>query len=146
MGGFWYSMTDIGACPALHTDQPCTWRVAEVHKRVHKTCSDELINMAVYNHNQSCFNQCPQPHNSSTTCFSTCFYNTVLGPEFSSKSYDPSTTTMSKTVVGKVRVDTMHRYASSVLPLVAKDMMSCRRFSKRLQTCQREAVWKCNHV
>lgn len=95
-------MTDSGACPAQPTPASCTWRVVEVHKRVHKNCSDNLINMAVYNHNQSCFNQCPEPLNSNTTCFATCFYNTVLGPDFSSHHYDPQTATMPKTIIGKV--------------------------------------------
>eukprot|EP00730_Choanoeca_flexa_P001221 TRINITY_DN10536_c0_g2_i1.p2 TRINITY_DN10536_c0_g2~~TRINITY_DN10536_c0_g2_i1.p2 ORF type:complete len:289 (+),score=42.54 TRINITY_DN10536_c0_g2_i1:2059-2925(+) len=100
-GGFWYSTTDTGACSQTSQDAPCTWQLVEVHKRVHKRCSDQLLNSVVYQHNQSCFDACPQPTNSSTQCFSQCFFNTVLGPQYSSRNYDPSTATMDKNIFSK---------------------------------------------
>jgi hypothetical protein len=78
--GIWYSTPKAGYGK--------TWKVAEVIKRVSKTCSDTAINEAVERagFSSGCFSKCG-PHatgssrNTSDPCWITCFEDTVLGPE-----------------------------------------------------------------
>lgn len=77
-GGLWYSTVAVGECTQPAT-QPCFWYVDSVVKRIMKNCSDVQIYDEVTNYNPSCFNGCPQPRNTSSTCWVGCFYETVLG-------------------------------------------------------------------
>lgn len=90
-GGFWYSTTDTGYCGDGSSPAPagCTWRVAEFVKRVNKSCSDNAIYNEVELVDKSstkpCFTQCGDSgvgptRNTSSPCWITCFYDTVLGP------------------------------------------------------------------
>jgi hypothetical protein len=61
--------------------------VAEVVKKIPKKCSDDAINAAVIAYDsksvngQRCFDGCTATDraNTSSICFVTCFYSTVLG-------------------------------------------------------------------
>ena len=63
--------------------------MAEVIKKIPKQCSDEAINAAVITYDtkspdgQRCFDGCSSADlaNTSSICFVTCFYQTVLGPQ-----------------------------------------------------------------
>ena len=79
LGGMWYSTTTEGYCGSAQS-QNCSWRVAEVVKVVNKTCSDDIIYSTVESNNEACFQSCGA-RNTSSTCWITCFYNTLLGPE-----------------------------------------------------------------
>ena len=84
LGGHWYSTPETGLCG--RPGSPCTWRVAEVVKKVSRTCHNEMMFDAVTEYaNQvggwakACFNACPQPSNTSTailqrTCIHTRHY------------------------------------------------------------------------
>lgn len=78
-GGVWYSTLAQGQC-SIPAAKECYWYVKNVVKRIDKRCSDRVIASAVTRDNPDCFNQCPQPNNSSSVCWIGCFYETVLGP------------------------------------------------------------------
>lgn len=93
-GGMWYSTTASGYCGDGTSPAPagCTWRVAEFVKRVNKTCSDNSIYNEVEKvdgkQSEACFPSCHDSgigaqRNTSSSCWITCFYNTVLGPDAS---------------------------------------------------------------
>jgi hypothetical protein len=92
-GGAWYSTTDNGYCgPSGQKSPNCTWRMVEVVKRVNKTCSDNSIYSVMEKYNSDCFTECSDSgtgssRNTSSTCWITCFYDTILGPN----SADPLT-------------------------------------------------------
>ena len=87
-GGFWYSTTSMGYCGdgsgggADGSAGSCTWRVAEVVKRVAKNCSGASIFARVEAEGHRCFEHCNlgPSRNVSDACWIHCFYNTVLGP------------------------------------------------------------------
>jgi hypothetical protein len=90
-GGFWYSTFGDGYCGDGTAPAPagCTWRVAEFVKRVNKTCSDNAVYGEVEKVDaqaaDSCFSKCADSvvgpmRNTSSVCWVTCFYNTVIGP------------------------------------------------------------------
>eukprot|EP00755_Sulcionema_specki_P014778 Sspe_Gene.57631::Locus_31612_Transcript_2_3_Confidence_0.500_Length_1221::g.57631::m.57631 len=80
-GGWWYSTVKDGYCGAVGASDPCYWRVVEVVKVVNKTCSDNSIHSTVEAYGKPCFSACPQPTNTSSTCWIDCFYTTTLGPD-----------------------------------------------------------------
>jgi hypothetical protein len=86
LNGTWYSTLVEGMCNKT-SGPACTWRVAEVVKRVNKTCSDNVIYTMVEANNPSCFNACGKPRNIKSPCWINCFYDTVLGPE---AAYSPT--------------------------------------------------------
>jgi len=75
--GKWYSMPAAGQCD--DSAKPCTWRLVESKRRVLKSCQDEYIFDQINKINPTCFSTCPQPKNSTSTCFIECFYSTLLG-------------------------------------------------------------------
>jgi hypothetical protein len=80
-GGLWFSTLAEGQCkPNGFTDSTCSWRVAEVSKKISKNCSDASVDGAVMKTGAACFQGCPQPTNQSSVCWIRCFYQTVLGP------------------------------------------------------------------
>ncbi len=92
--GFWYSTLKEGYCGDGSSPPPanCTWRVDEVIKVVNKTCSDNSIYSEVEKTDKTsgtdCFSKCSDSgvgpaRNTSSTCWITCFYETVLGPDAS---------------------------------------------------------------
>lgn len=55
--------------------------MAEVVKKVSRNCHNKHVFAAVESHDKNgCFNACPQPKNTSSACWVTCFYSTMLGP------------------------------------------------------------------
>lgn len=74
---------------------PCTWKVAELVKRVSKKKKEEsILDNTIYNvvdkvarsQNRSCFKSCDDSgvgrhRNTSSPCWIECFYGTVLGAD-----------------------------------------------------------------
>eukprot|EP00056_Hartaetosiga_gracilis_P000387 m.38113 g.38113 ORF g.38113 m.38113 type:complete len:352 (-) comp10183_c0_seq2:1253-2308(-) len=91
-GGYWYSFLQKGQCGSKSTSNgthPCFWRVVDVRDRIRKNCSDVIIKSAVEEHNPACFQACEQPRNSSSPCWISCFFSTLMGASSSHKVYDP---------------------------------------------------------
>lgn len=93
IGGWWYSSLTDGLCNASSTW--CTWRVAEVSKRVTKSCADNSMYSAVESAAEaaagpSCFKACGAQRNTSSACWIKCFYATTLGADSGTK--DTNTT------------------------------------------------------
>ena len=92
LGGHWYSTPSTGLCDSKHA-LACTWRVAEVVKKVSRACHDQsmfasVTRYAAYVSKSSgkpdCFDQCPGgAKNTSSPCWIECYYNTMLGPHSS---------------------------------------------------------------
>ena len=80
MNGTWYSTTDDGYCNGTITDD-CWWNVDEAIRTVNQTCVDGNVVNSVYNHNSTCFQSCPQPHNISTNCVVDCLYTNIFGED-----------------------------------------------------------------
>lgn len=79
--GWWYSSLSTSYCGDDSTGEGnCTWRVVEVVKIVNKTCHANAWTGVVQAQGVDCFQKCPQPTNSSSACWVTCFYETILGP------------------------------------------------------------------
>lgn len=53
-------------------------------KQINKTCADQVITGIVTGKNPGCFSKCPQPSNMTSSCFITCYYDTVIGPDSNS--------------------------------------------------------------
>ena len=85
VGGWWYSSLKDGFCNA--TSPWCTWRVAEVKKRVPKACADNSLYTSVESAagSSSCFQSCGPTRNTSSACWIKCFYATALGADSGSK-------------------------------------------------------------
>jgi hypothetical protein len=91
VGGLWFSTQRSGYCddPDGPKTGGCSWRVAKVIKRIPKNCSDSAIDSAVVNYDMAskngrrCFSQCSASDraNTSSVCYTRCFYATVLGPQ-----------------------------------------------------------------
>jgi hypothetical protein len=77
--GVWYSTLSTGLCTP--TSAYCTWRVAEVVKRVSQQCLNGHIFDAVEAYNRSCFSGCGPTRNTTSDCWISCFYDGVLGTE-----------------------------------------------------------------
>ncbi len=92
VGGWWYSSLKDGLCNATSTW--CTWRVAEVSKRVTKSCADSSMYTSVESAAEaagsSCFKTCGPERNTSSACWINCFYATTLGADSGTK--DTNTT------------------------------------------------------
>ena len=83
LGGEWYSTPRSGLCAAGRRigDGNCTWRVKRLLKTVDKQCADRGVFSVVEAHDRrGCFTNCPQPRNTSSACWTECFYETMLGP------------------------------------------------------------------
>ena len=84
----WFSTTRDGWCGEGGGRRPpgCTWRVAQVVKRVSQNCSHDRAFAAVEAQDKAgCFRGCPRAHhgahrNVSDPCWIDCFFSTVLGP------------------------------------------------------------------
>lgn len=74
VGGFWYSTTH----QALQNN---TWVLTKTIRRVNATCHANKLENKVRDLKPDCFEQCPQPNNSSSTCYVNCVFRGILGPE-----------------------------------------------------------------
>jgi hypothetical protein len=81
IGGQWWSTVGSGECKAPGLPTGCTWRLVDTVKVVMAECAEASMNEAVVMvaEGSSCFKKCPQPANTSSTCWIDCFYGTVLG-------------------------------------------------------------------
>eukprot|EP00038_Savillea_parva_P001731 m.106872 g.106872 ORF g.106872 m.106872 type:complete len:286 (+) comp10603_c0_seq2:70-927(+) len=71
--GQWYSTPASG--------EGSKWKILQTVKQINKTCADNVMLNIITTKNPSCFSACPQPTNTSSTCFITCWYDTVIGPQ-----------------------------------------------------------------
>lgn len=80
--GYWYSSLRESYCGegADYYSSDCTWRVVSVPKVVTKECHADTFLGVVEQENQGCFSACGAARNTSSVCWTQCFYETVLGP------------------------------------------------------------------
>eukprot|EP01051_Picozoa_sp_SAG22_P003145 SAG22_NODE_150_length_17426_cov_8.082588_10_plen_140_part_00 len=52
----------------------------QIRKKVDKRCADTSVFALVESQGRACFGQCPQPRNTSSACYTRCFFTTVVGP------------------------------------------------------------------
>ena len=88
--GWWYSSLDKGFCNGTTTDSAqhgtttpdCTWRVVSVDKIITKRCQDKYFFSFMEQQTPDCFAACgADAHNSSSPCWTNCFYEAALGPD-----------------------------------------------------------------
>ena len=97
---FWvqFSTDSLGYCGDGTDPAPegCTWSVQKIVKVVNKSCSDNAIYTAIEqaaanaSRRESCFAQCDdsgvgRKRNTSSTCWISCFYDTLIGEGAGSK-------------------------------------------------------------
>lgn len=70
-GGRWYSLRK--------EDEGKFWRNAKIVKVINAGCQATALDALVAKRGEGCFRSCPQPLNTSTTCWVDCFFETVLG-------------------------------------------------------------------
>lgn len=110
LGGIWYSTLKQGNCDrpesASLPQANCTWRIAEVAKRVNKTCQESKVFDVVEKEGAQCFAGCSHDgkvhRNLTDGCWTRCFYDTALGPNSSTTAYPvnvSSTVGMSRKVL-----------------------------------------------
>ena len=66
----------VGECLGSHyvgDGSGCTWREVEQKRAINATCMYDRLDTNVEQHDPSCFNQCPQPLNHSSTCYDECY-------------------------------------------------------------------------
>jgi hypothetical protein len=83
--GMWYSTVGKAQCGLPSSPSNCSWRIAEVVKRVSRNCSDGVQEAAVRAADSKaktgggCFTRCPQATNTSSPCWIKCYFDTLLG-------------------------------------------------------------------
>jgi hypothetical protein len=78
--GKWYSNPKSGECQEGHRPgdgSGCTWRTIRRQKMINASCLYREIDVAVVAHNETCFNGCPQPRNTTSDCFLKCYVDTT---------------------------------------------------------------------
>ncbi len=78
--GYWFSTLSSGNCLESNATD-CTWKLQQTTRRIVAKCLENRITDALRKANPSCFSDCPQPSNSSSTCVVNCYMNTMLGEE-----------------------------------------------------------------
>ena len=81
-GGLWFSHPAAGQCKPgqwVGDGSGCTWRLIKTTKIVRAECVYQSLDKAVENHNASCFEECPQPHNVTSNCYLKCYSESTLG-------------------------------------------------------------------
>jgi hypothetical protein len=78
LGGLWYSALSNGECGNPAAGGNCTWRVAKRIKRIKKSCQTAYLFSVVEKVGTKCFSSCSQPLNTSTACWTSCFYGESL--------------------------------------------------------------------
>jgi hypothetical protein len=53
----------------------------QVVKKVSRECHNSHVFEAVQQYGHACFEDCPEPTNTSSECWIRCYYNTMLGPQ-----------------------------------------------------------------
>ena len=80
---FWYSSLASGFCDVPGHTGPCTWRVVSVDKIVSRACHTKVFGQRVQATQPSaCLDACgAQATNTSSPCWTDCFYKAAMGPE-----------------------------------------------------------------
>ena len=79
-GGLWYSHPEQGECKGGHyvgDGSGCTWRVVKTIKTIKATCMYERMDGNVENYDESCFKECSQPKNVTSSCYLQCYSKAV---------------------------------------------------------------------
>jgi hypothetical protein len=80
-GGNWFSTLATGDCTTATQQDNCTWQTIQTVRRISKKCQDDKLFSLVERVGDPCFSRCgSDAHNKSTACWTTCFYDTVFGP------------------------------------------------------------------
>jgi len=82
--GYWYSSLAQGYCGQLFgAGAECTWRVVSVDKIVTRQCHSTVFgNVVQATGDPACLDSCgDQRTNTSSPCWTDCFYQAALGPE-----------------------------------------------------------------
>lgn len=80
-GGTWYSTVDAGDCDSP-TRSSCDWKLTKTIKKVNASCHADAVQARVERLGSRCFAACPDGgHAVHTTCYITCYYETLLGPQ-----------------------------------------------------------------
>ena len=80
--GVWYSHPANGECRGLHyvgDGSGCTWREVAMKRAINATCMYDRLDTNVEQHDPSCFSQCPQPLNHTSTCYEECYSHAIRG-------------------------------------------------------------------
>ena len=75
-GGLWYSHPAGGECAAggyVGDGSNCTWRVLGIHRIINASCMYQTVDSALEAMDPGCFAACPQPRNTTSTCWLKCF-------------------------------------------------------------------------
>merc|ERR1711924_360691 len=78
-GGNWYSSLAEGQCNKTSATGSCGWKVLAT-TTVQNTCLKDKIVTRLESSSPSCFKGCG-PRNTNSTCWITCFFDALLGPE-----------------------------------------------------------------
>ena len=87
--GIWYSMPPSGECKGVKPTAGCHWKLKSVVKRIRRDCHADSFLSTVEKRNETCFNACGTPRNTSSLCWAYCFVDAALGPEARDK-VDPN--------------------------------------------------------
>ncbi|CAE8593642.1 unnamed protein product [Polarella glacialis] len=77
-GGLWYSQMREGMCNSSSPVGSCGWKVLST-STVHERCLKNSIVREVEETSPDCFQTCG-PRNETSSCWISCFFDTVLGP------------------------------------------------------------------
>jgi len=76
-GGLWYSTLKEGMCN--NSSSTCGWKPTST-QTVHAPCLKDKLMSAVEAQGKPCFKTCG-PRNETSTCWISCFFDTILGPD-----------------------------------------------------------------
>jgi hypothetical protein len=103
-GGFWYSTLKEGMCNK--SSSSCGWE-AKSTQTVHADCLKDKLMSAVEAQGKPCFTSCGH-RNVTSTCWISCFFDTVLGPD--------ARHSVSKPLGGMPLADIKHAWTSAFSP------------------------------
>eukprot|EP01060_Flectonema_neradi_P017693 TRINITY_DN2453_c0_g1_i2.p1 TRINITY_DN2453_c0_g1~~TRINITY_DN2453_c0_g1_i2.p1 ORF type:complete len:279 (+),score=32.63 TRINITY_DN2453_c0_g1_i2:47-838(+) len=75
IGGTWYSTPAAGDC-STHPSN-CSWKVESTIKVVNESCVNGPLLSYVTKNADGCIQKCPQPTNSTSTCYLDCFFEQI---------------------------------------------------------------------
>lgn len=78
-GGLWYSTLKEGHCNETSPNGSCTWKVRAL-KTIHAECLKGVLIATVESNGPECFQACG-PRNTTSSCWISCFFDTVLGKD-----------------------------------------------------------------
>ena len=75
IGGNWYSTPSAGDCSVDPSN--CSWKIESTIKVVNETCVNGVLLSHVTKGANTCIQKCPQPSNTTSTCYLDCFFDSV---------------------------------------------------------------------